>query len=113
MGATYDSEERDPASRCLDGTRREILEKIDTWVKAGSAGKSVPWLHGPAGAGKSAITQTAAETCAGRKQLAATFFFARTVSSRNAIKHLFPTLAVQIALSVPEKRPKARQHPDR
>jgi hypothetical protein len=33
---------------------------------------------------KSAIAQTVAETCAGRNQLAATFFFARTVARRNA-----------------------------
>ena len=104
MGATYDSEERHPAPKCLVGTRIEILEKIETWVEAGSGDTSVLWLHGPAGAGKSAIAQTVAEACAGRKQLAATFFFARTVTSRNHIKYLFPTIAVQIALSAPEKR---------
>jgi len=104
MGAAYDSQERDPAPRCLPGTRRNVLEKIETWVRAGSKGKSIPWLHGPAGAGKSAIAQTVAEMCAGRDEVAASFFFARTVATRNALKHLFPTIAVQIALSAPEKR---------
>ena len=104
MGATHDSQERDPAPRCLPGTRKELLEKIEQWVKAGSDGKSILWLHGPAGAGKSAIAQTVAETCAGRGQLAASFFFARTIAARNALKHLFPTIAVQIAFSAPEKR---------
>jgi len=104
MGAAYDSEERDPAPRCLVGTRREVLEKIETWVRAGSGGTSVLWLHGPAGAGKSAIAQTVAETRAGHNQLAATFFFARTVAGRNSIRYLFPTIAAQIALSAPEKR---------
>jgi len=104
MGAAYNSQERDPAPRCLPGTRKEVLEKIETWVKAGSEGKSVLWLHGPAGAGKSAIAQTVAETCAGRSELAASFFFARTVASRNALKHLCPTIAVQIAFSAQEKR---------
>jgi len=104
MGAAYDSQERYPAPRCLPGTRREVLEQIETWVKAGSDGTSILWLHGPAGAGKSAIAQTVAETCAGRDELAASFFFARSVASRNALKHVFPTIAVQIALSAPEKR---------
>jgi len=104
MGAAYNSQERDPAPRCLPGTRTEVLEEIETWVKAGSEGKSILWLHGPAGAGKSAIAQTVVETCAGRGELAASFFFARTVASRNSLKHLFPTIAAQIALSVPEKR---------
>ena len=80
------------------------MEEIETWVKAGSKGKSVLWLHGPAGAGKSAIAQTVAETCTGCDELAASFFFARTVNSRNSAKPLFPTIAVQIALSAPEKR---------
>ena len=104
MGAAYDSRERDPAPRCLPGTRKEVLDKIETWVKAGSQGTSIFWLHGPAGAGKSAIAQTVAETCARRSELAASFFFARTVASRNALKYLFPTIAVQIAFSAPEKR---------
>jgi len=104
MGATYDSRERYPAPRCLPGTRRGILQKIETWARAGRMGTSILWVHGPAGAGKSAIAQTIAETCAGRDELAASFFFARTVASRNALKHLFPTIAAQIAISVPEKR---------
>ena len=106
MSAAYDSRERDPAPRCLPGTRMAVLEKIETWAKAGSKGKSILWVHGPAGAGKSAIAQTVAETYAGRNELAASFFFARTVASRNASKHLFPTIAVQIALLAPERRQK-------
>ena len=69
MGAAYDSRERDPAPRCLAGTRKEILKEIETWIEAGHQGKSILWLHGPAGAGKSAIAQTVAETCAGRHKL--------------------------------------------
>ena len=104
MGAAYDSQERDPAPRCFPGTRKAVLKRIETWVKAGSRGTSILWLHSLAGAGKSAIAQTVAETCAGRGELAASFFFARTVASRNALKHLFPTIVVQIVSSAPEKR---------
>ena len=104
MGATYDSQERDPAPRCHPGTRKEILEQIDEWVNAGADGTNILWLHAPAGAGKSAIAQIVAETCAGSRQLAATFFFARTVAGRNVMKYLFPTITFQIALSAPEIR---------
>jgi len=104
MDASYDSQERSPPPRCLPGTRRDVLETINAWVKAGGMGRPVLWLHGPAGAGKSAIAQTVAETCGARNQLAACFFFARTVVHRNEVKYLFPTIAVQIALSAPEKR---------
>ena len=103
MGAAYNSQERSPPPLCLPGTRKEVLENIGAWVEA-VGGEHVLWLHGPAGAGKSAIAQTVAETCAGRKQLAASFFFARTAAHRNAAKYLFPTIAVQIALSAPDKR---------
>ena len=106
MGAAYDSQERDPAPLCHPGTRKEILGQIDEWVNAGADGTNILWLHGPAGAGKSAIAQTVAETCAGRDQLAATFFFARTVTRRNAIRYLFPTIAMEIVLSSPDKRQK-------
>jgi len=106
MGATYDSQERDPAPRCHPGTRTEILEQIDEWADAGADGTGILWLHGPAGAGKSAIAQTVAERYAGHNQLAGTFFFARTTVHRNAIRYLFPTIAIQIALASPEKRQK-------
>ena len=62
------------------------------------------WLHGPAGAGKSAIAQTVAETCAKHGQLAASFFFSRSSPDRNVLKYLFPTIAVQISLSSIHKR---------
>ena len=51
MGAAYNSQERHPPPRCHPGTRREILEGIDTWVNDGAEGSSILWLHGPAGAG--------------------------------------------------------------
>jgi len=76
MGASYISQERDPPPRCLPGTRSEVLEKIDTWVKAGVESTRILWLQGPAGAGKSAIAQTVAETC--RTQSARSFVLFRS-----------------------------------
>jgi len=60
------------------------------------------------GAGKSAIAQTVAETCAERGQLSASFFSSRFSPGRNARKHLFPTIASQISMSSPHKREKLR-----
>ena len=76
--------------------RKEVLKKIDAWVNVDPECSQVLWLHGPVGAGKVAIAQTVAETCAGLHQLAASFFFARTAANCNAVKCLF-----QIALSAP------------
>jgi len=63
------------------------------------------WLHGAAGAGKSAIAQSLADMCAERGLLLASFFFSRTDSGRNTITTVVPTLAYQVTIAIPETRP--------
>ena len=79
------------------------------WAKADSGSKSTLWLYGPAGAGKSAIVQTVAKACARRDELAASFFFARTVACRNSAKYLFLTIH---RLVCSRKAREIRQHPE-
>jgi hypothetical protein len=98
-----DSEERFPPPRCHPGTREEILNRIHGWID-GTNGTRICWLHGPAGAGKSAIAQTVAENCATRQQLAASFFFSRLAPLRCNAQRFFITLALQLAHSIPDKR---------
>lgn len=78
------------------------------WIDADATSqrRSICWLHGPAGAGKSAIAQTVSEICAERGQLAASFFFSRQTPGRDTIARLFTTIAYQIAISIPDKRQK-------
>ena len=73
----------------------------------GKQKKTILWLHAPAGAGKSAIAQSIAESCYSAKpsSIAASFFFSRSVAERNTEKHLAATLAYQIAVSIPAARP--------
>jgi hypothetical protein len=59
------------------------------------------WLYGPAGVGKSAIAQTIAEKCDHEGKLAASFFFLRESEDRGTAIPLFPTLAWQLAHSIP------------
>lgn len=97
-GAAYDAEERRPAPRCHPGTRLETLQEIEDWFHDDTT--SVCWLHGPAGAGKSAVAQTISETFAERGLLASSFFFSRSAAGdRSTMKFLFPTLVDQIARS--------------
>ena len=103
-GAAYNSSERSPPPRCHPGTRTDILEEIQGWVNRETPSTNILWLHAPAGAGKSAIAQTIAEGAAKRGQLAASFFFAKSSSRRNAKKHLLPTIAVQIAAATQGRR---------
>ncbi|KAF8151686.1 hypothetical protein B0H34DRAFT_755857 [Crassisporium funariophilum] len=63
------------------------------------------WLHGPAGAGKSAIARSIAELCAALNLLIASFFFSRLADGRNNTERLISTIAYQLAQNIPETRP--------
>ena len=102
--AFYDSLARFPPPRCYPETRVDVLQKITDWIDGQDPGKHIFWLNGPAGGGKTAITQTTAELCNGT-QLAASFFFQRNTSDRGVADRLFLTLAWQLAMSIPETRP--------
>ncbi|KAF9069342.1 hypothetical protein BDP27DRAFT_731252 [Rhodocollybia butyracea] len=107
--AVFNAEARFPPPQCHPGTRKDILKELKDWVKLDKQqvflnDSSIRWLYGPAGAGKLAIAQTVAETCAKDGILAGSFFFWRTDPSRNSPEQLFTTLALQIAGTMPELR---------
>ncbi|KAM6502772.1 hypothetical protein JOM56_002749, partial [Amanita muscaria] len=91
---------QDPERICHPGTRQNVLKRMKDWIDDPSSTERITWLHGPAGAGKSAIAQTIANSCS-RQKVAATFFFFRSDPSRNDGDKLFPTLAYQLAFSIP------------
>ncbi|KAJ7686248.1 hypothetical protein B0H14DRAFT_2422155, partial [Mycena olivaceomarginata] len=57
LGALHDSAESYPQPQCHPETRTEMLDKLYRWA-TGTSSSPIRWLHGPAGAGKSAIMQT-------------------------------------------------------
>ncbi|KIL61644.1 hypothetical protein M378DRAFT_166589 [Amanita muscaria Koide BX008] len=73
---------------------------MHNWTDDPTRPERILWLHGPAGVGKSAIAQTISHSY-GRDKVGATFFFFRSDPIRNDGNRLFPTLAWQLALSVP------------
>jgi hypothetical protein len=81
-----------------------VLERISQWIRASDQESSILWLHGPAGAGKSAIAQTVAEGCSEGKELVATFFFSRGKPGRDTAAKLWATLAFQMSLCIPPLR---------
>ncbi|KAJ7755427.1 hypothetical protein B0H16DRAFT_715061 [Mycena metata] len=58
LEALYDSADSYPQPRCHPETRTEMLDKLYNWCTKGNTEHPICWLHGPAGAGKSAIMQT-------------------------------------------------------
>ncbi|KAJ7844946.1 hypothetical protein B0H13DRAFT_2410794 [Mycena leptocephala] len=71
-------------------------------------GLPVLWLHGPAGAGKSAIMRTFAERLA-KMRLGGSFFFKRGHATRGNAQKLFATIAYQLALCVPQLKSRISQ----
>ncbi|KAJ6630406.1 hypothetical protein B0H10DRAFT_2349811, partial [Mycena sp. CBHHK59/15] len=100
-GASHDSGERFPPPRCHPETRTKMLQELRDWSSQMDASSRVLWLHGPAGAGKSAIVQTLSQQLAD-KCLVASFFFKRGDSSRGNAWGLFPTISYQLATVLPE-----------
>ena len=50
------------------------------------------------------MAQTISDTCAGKGQLAASFFFSRSAPGRNDSRKFFTTLALQLTISIPGTR---------
>ena len=66
--------------------------------------QNVFWLNGLAGTGKSTIAQSFSEAIAKEGLLGASFFCSRDYLDRRELKHIFPTLAYQLAHHYPHFR---------
>ncbi|KAJ6465460.1 hypothetical protein C8R45DRAFT_1219774 [Mycena sanguinolenta] len=106
LGAMYDSAESFPQPRCHPETRTEMLEDLHTWALDRDAQHKILWLHGPAGAGKSAIMQALSRQLGDAGRLGASFFFKRGDPARGNGNALFATIAYQLAINVPWLRAK-------
>ncbi|KAG2345375.1 hypothetical protein BDR05DRAFT_135246 [Suillus weaverae] len=109
LGAEYDSPERQPHPKCLEGTRVDVLKFIYGLLDKREKSQII-WLHGTAGVGKSAVAFTVAERMNGLKvteetqietRLAGSFFFSRKHTNRSTTGHFFATLAYQLASNFP------------
>ncbi|KEQ80712.1 WD40 repeat-like protein, partial [Aureobasidium pullulans EXF-150] len=99
--ATFDSYDERKNNQCLPGTRVDLLADIQDWSTS-SHSKSIFWLNGIAGAGKSTISRSVAEQFNTTGCLGANFFFKRGDGDRANAKKLFPTLARQLARHIPD-----------
>ncbi|OAX36593.1 hypothetical protein K503DRAFT_673907, partial [Rhizopogon vinicolor AM-OR11-026] len=108
-GAQYNSPQRQPHPKCLEGTRVNLLNHIYEFLDNPEKSRLI-WLHGTAGVGKSAVAFTVAERMKGlkvkeqtskEKQLAGTFFFSRKHANRCTTGKFFATLVYQLASNFP------------
>ncbi|KAJ7089965.1 hypothetical protein C8R44DRAFT_720349, partial [Mycena epipterygia] len=117
--AFHNSAERYPQPKCHPETRTKMLEYLWNWacgiepprkilpkrrgfVTTDKLASSLLWLHGPAGAGKSALAQSLCERLEAECCLTANFFFKRGHESRGNATRLFSTIAYQLAVILPQ-----------
>ncbi|KAM0347540.1 hypothetical protein ACHAP4_011340, partial [Fusarium culmorum] len=99
-GASFDSKAEEHNPTCLPDTREELLKDIDQWI-GDPRSKTIFWLNGMAGTGKSTISRTVAQARSKRGDLGASFFFKKGEMDRGNVNKLMSTLAHQLALSIP------------
>ncbi|KAJ6524353.1 hypothetical protein B0H19DRAFT_915174, partial [Mycena capillaripes] len=92
-----------PQPICRVDTRTEMLENLWNWSSDENPNNQVPWLHGPAGAGKSAVAQSFCKLLEAEGRLGAGFFFKRGHLSRGNGNKLFPMITYQLALLADQK----------
>ncbi|KAJ4864668.1 phosphorylase superfamily domain-containing protein [Trichoderma breve] len=99
-GAAFSSyaEQRNPT--CFPNTRVELLQRILNWAHNPHA-RSIFWLNGMAGTGKSTISRTMAQSLARTSHLGASFFFKRGEGDRGRPVKFFTTIAAQLAIMQP------------
>ncbi|KAF5615051.1 hypothetical protein F25303_13885 [Fusarium sp. NRRL 25303] len=98
--ASFDSKAEEHNAICLPDTRQELLKEIDRWIDNPKS-KTIFWLNGMAGTGKSTISRTVAHSRSKRGDLGASFFFKRGEVDRGNLNKLMSTLAYQLASSIP------------
>ncbi|KAK1146567.1 hypothetical protein N8T08_002997 [Aspergillus melleus] len=99
-GAHYNSHTDENEDSCLPGTRVGLLDDIMRWVDDPQA-KSILWLNGVAGSGKSTISRTVARLLQNRDLLGATFFFKRDEEDRSDTKKFVTTIVTQLMAVLP------------
>jgi phosphoglycolate phosphatase-like HAD superfamily hydrolase len=83
-------------SPCLEGTRVQLLEDVARWM-ADTNDKTVFWLTGVAGTGKTTVAKSIADMASKKEYLVVTFFFSHTSADRRDHTKVIPTLAYQLA----------------
>ncbi|KAG2129264.1 hypothetical protein BD769DRAFT_1667219 [Suillus cothurnatus] len=96
----FDSEYRQPHSRCMENTRVALQKKIIQVLD--QCDRTNVWLNGLAGVGKTSIAFSIAEKMKAAQRLAGTFFFSHKHVQKAAA--IIPTIAYQLALAFPRVR---------
>ena len=95
--------------RCMEGTRRYILDQITDWVTNTSGQKgahqgNIYWIYGLPGIGKTSLAHSICASLHDRGQLAGAFFCRRDDPSLSEPGNILPTLIHKLARIFPPFR---------
>lgn len=85
---------------CQDCTRVGVLDEIDTWV-AGRETKTIFWLEGMAGTGKTTVSRSVCQRLKNNGILGASFFFKRDGGDLGTLDMFVTTIAYQLVSNRP------------
>ncbi|KAJ2921225.1 hypothetical protein H1R20_g15869, partial [Candolleomyces eurysporus] len=94
--ALHNASTRYDAPKCDEDTRVEVIGEIRDCIEDLESPHHLLCMTGAAGAGKSALQQTIAETCSTKNILGSAFFFSAGDSTRNTVQNVVPTIAYQL-----------------
>ena len=105
----------DQGSRCMDGTRETILERIMGWVSNLQERNETPqsdtyWVYGSPGVGKTALAHSICASLQERRQLAGAFFCRRDAENLSDPRNLLPTFIHKLAQTFPHFRTIVAEH---
>ena len=81
---------------CLPDTRVDLQKRIHDWID-GDDERTIFWLHGLAGTGKSTIARTIANNCFQQGRLGASFFFSKGGGDTSHAGKFFTTISAQLS----------------
>jgi hypothetical protein len=98
--APFNSLQRQHDPHCLNDTRVDLLQTIYYWAD-GQDERTIFWLNGLAGTGKSTIARTVAQRLFAKARLGASFFFSRGGGDVGHAGKFVTSIAWQLANSIP------------
>lgn len=98
--APFNSYTKQHESTCLPDTRVDLRRVIYNWAD-GQDERTIFWLNGLAGTGKSTIARTVARHYFDKQRLGASFFFSRGGGDVSHAGKFVTSIAVQLATSIP------------
>ncbi|KAL5606417.1 uncharacterized protein BROUX77_003610 [Berkeleyomyces rouxiae] len=101
VGASFDSFHEGYNQVCFPNTRAELLQDIQKWSTDPSS-KTLFWLNGMAGTGKSTISRIICRQLKDSGRLGASFFFKRGEADRGGLSRFVTTITAQLLQMHPE-----------